>query len=836
LCQHGKWIKINPPATQATRRIISRQSSQQQKSITIVSAEASYKRPAPSIRRSFLMNQKIELELPADALEAFRAVAARQNQTPAQWLTAQLQFLPATQVTSPSVPAASRDTAEREKAQQLAEQLTPLDLPIGVYIVTTDGHFIKCHEKVRDLLRLPKEGDIEQSIVEFYSDPAHREDLKDRLAQAERISGGKQWVEKEVLAFEVEGRKVFVQDYTRSLQDPETQQTIGYICCMVDITAEENYRRLFEQLPIGVYHLDEQDRIVRVNQAFYEILGYSLDSELKGSPAQVFYADEQEAAEFRQKVEKEGKVVNQKVHLHNKDGVPLTLAVSAFKLEDANGGYAGRIGTMTDVTNEERYRRILDDVPVGLYEVHVMNGEGLITHCNQQFADLMEFSSRQEVIGTPVKDLHASEEDYGRFMQALKRSFRRNELLLNFSLKARSRRGREMFLAVSSRPQGDKEGDNFNRVGAAHDITEETELRQRVEKVTKDIGAILHAYESSLIKVKNSTRAILDSLGEDPFERGLYLLPAKAAEALADPARRLAASLAKLLEAANAGERSAVLPADKWEELERLLRLLHNYHKAIPHIEAYPSTLRELALKVINLQAEIWKGNFPREPARQLKDDGRELLRVCNLISLHQIRDVIVDMDYPLEAVRRYVVSGVQKKEERKVRKVAELISLAISRLEEFAANRGVQLRPSVEPPNLLIEVLDRDVLRALGNLLHNAIKYSWARPGGPLWVAVRARRVNQFVHIEVENWGVPIPRREIEQGHIFALGHRGAYSSDRGRVGTGIGLHDAHDVALAHGGVVTIKSVPANPHGLTDDYNQPFLTTAVLRLPLYSR
>ena len=86
------------------------------------------------------------------------------------------------------------------------------------------------------------------------------------------------------------------------------------------------------------------------------------------------------------------------------------------------------------------------------------------------------------------------------------------------------------------------------------------------------------------------------------------------------------------------------------------------------------------------------------------------------------------------------------------------------------------------------------------------------------------------------ENWGVPIPKGEIDQGLVFHLGYRGKLSSDRGRVGTGIGLTDARRVSRDHDGDVTIDSRPALFGGREDDYKQPFLTTVTLILPVHSK
>ena len=77
----------------------------------------------------------------------------------------------------------------------------------------------------------------------------------------------------------------------------------------------------------------------------------------------------------------------------------------------------------------------------------------------------------------------------------------------------------------------------------------------------------------------------------------------------------------------------------------------------------------------------------------------------------------------------------------------------------------------------------------------------------------------------------------ELETGLIFEMGYRGQLSTDRGRLGTGIGLTDAQRAARAHGGDIEISSRPATDTSFEtnhpDYYKRPFLTTARLVLPV---
>ena len=129
------------------------------------------------------------------------------------------------------------------------------------------------------------------------------------------------------------------------------------------------------------------------------------------------------------------------------------------------------------------------------------------------------------------------------------------------------------------------------------------------------------------------------------------------------------------------------------------------------------------------------------------------------------------------------------------------------------------------------------EITRAIQNLLHNAIKYSWARGEKKAWVTVSVG-INELAMAEVvvENWGVPIPEEEIRLDLIFRFGFRGRFSSDRGRMGTGVGLADSVSVAKAHKGSLRIESRPAAPDGNPKEYDKPFITRVYLALPLARR
>lgn len=87
----------------------------------------------------------------------------------------------------------------------------------------------------------------------------------------------------------------------------------------------------------------------------------------------------------------------------------------------------------------------------------------------------------------------------------------------------------------------------------------------------------------------------------------------------------------------------------------------------------------------------------------------------------------------------------------------------------------------------------DRDeLLRVLGNLVGNALKFSG---GGP--VTVRAEREGAFVRFAVTDAGPGVP--EESRAGLFERGHQGRH----GRGGLGLGLSIAKGIVAAHGGQI---------------------------------
>ncbi|MDX6692543.1 MAG: hypothetical protein QOF02_146 [Blastocatellia bacterium] len=710
-----------------------------------------------------------------------------------------------------------------ERLLEITKGLSFLELPIGVYVVTFDGRLVEANIKAREILELPLDGQIEDSILRFYKEPSERDGLPDKL-RAEEAKG--QYLVSQ-LTFNVNGKLLHIQDHARSIKDPVTQEELGFLCCMMDITSEVRYRKMFNDLPVGVYGLDSDDKIERVNEAFAELFGYGNPEELIGKQIQEFYVDPEEAQEFRESLEEKGELKDYIVQVRKKNKERIYVRVSAIQLKSSEGKYNGREGTVMEA-DKERYKRILEVAPIGLFEVQSQDGEDRIVHCNDQFVTINEFDNQEQAYHFDMKRLHASLDDYNEFIKNLGIKGQ----LLDEEVRIKTLKDNEKVVRVSVRALRDRNHQAIGRIGVVRDVTE---LRHKVEELTDDIGQVLHTYSSALVDIKLSGDVLMDSMKPDPFESIRDLLPEVALKELKEPLNQLVLVLNRLLGLTGSQERETTpLLIEKRDDLLRLKHMFDNYEKEIP-LEHRPAVLREAIFELITICDEIRGEKLPRELIRQIKTQGQELLRILNLFTLRKMRDLTYTMGHTVRALREFVISGDRVKQTKSVQDISTLIALAIKNIGEFAHSRNVQFRRKVECPDAVVNVVERDMIRALANILHNAIKYSWKRMDSTSsLVMVRAQLVNDRVRMEVENYGVPIPKDEIKEGLIFELGFRGRLSSDRGRMGTGVGLADALRVLNEHEGIISVKSHPAVFGRKDDDYTQPFLTTVTLSLPVY--
>ncbi len=129
-----------------------------------------------------------------------------------------------------------------------------------------------------------------------------------------------------------------------------------------------------------------------------------------------------------------------------------------------------------------------------------------------------------------------------------------------------------------------------------------------------------------------------------------------------------------------------------------------------------------------------------------------------------------------------------------------EILEKVVERLGLQAERAGVEVISNFSPltPNVLAD--PQRLEEVLGNLFHNAIKFT--PRGGKITLSVRPE--GDQVLFSVEDTGVGIPAEDLPR--IFER----FYKADRARAsgGTGLGLAIAKHVVEAHGGIIWAESI----------------------------
>ena len=697
-------------------------------------------------------------------------------------------------------------------------------LPFAVFLLSEDGIFLRYNEAGRKLFDLPPQPDFQQCIKDYYLHPGDREENLNRLYALPRG----EWLTDTTLDLKIQDKVRYVRDFSKAVWDESGKAVAGLISLMINISRGDRYHRLFNELPVGIFSFRTRAGLINANPRFLEMHGYSDIEEVRRKGAGIFMRHPSNLEDLGKKLLREGGIRNEYQEHIRKDGTVFTASISASALLGKNGQLSGWEGILEDVTTQEIYLQLVNEVPIGLYHVRINDqGKHELLHCNQRFAENRGYS-RKEMIGKDLRDFHPSAQAFREFYDILLEKDREGQELADHIIPLKNGRRYEVHIKLLK----DHRGNITGRVGAERDVTDYLETRQQLDELTTDIGKVLHSYTSTLIHSKQTMDAVIRSFAEAPEIKGDGMLAGDEVilKKISHQISALDATARRILEKdKNIGHLGQAAPG----ELIRLLDLLKDTEQRQQEIQRL-AVIRDVAIKIRKIINEAGKGNFPRELLKEARRQLREILRLSSLITLRRGVDAVLEMETTVNNLRGYILTRVKPKEPIQKLDLYDMLVGAAKTLETYASHRNVELRLNAkEVWNTYVDGYEDDLARALLNVLHNAVKYSWTRLGPQkAYVAIEAGQDRDWVYVSIENWGVAITPDELEKGLIFSVGYRGINSSDRRRPGTGLGLYDARKVIVEkHGGKLTVSSKPSLGNA-ENDYSHPFITTVTMQLP----
>jgi PAS domain S-box-containing protein len=120
-------------------------------------------------------------------------------------------------------------------------------------------------------------------------------------------------------------------------------------------SSEEAYKRLFENVAVGVYISSKEGRFLDANKALLEMLGYESKEEfLKIDIAKDLYLKPEDRGKFQEMIEKDRRVIDYEVFFKRKDGKAIPVLHTGHARYDQHGNVLGYEGINVDQSQRKQ--------------------------------------------------------------------------------------------------------------------------------------------------------------------------------------------------------------------------------------------------------------------------------------------------------------------------------------------------------------------------------------------------------------------------------------------------------------------------------------------------
>ena len=127
--------------------------------------------------------------------------------------------------------------------------------------------------------------------------------------------------------------------------------------------SQERFHLLYERAPLAYQSLDEKGRLIEVNTAWLDMLGYSREEVIGRSVAE--FLSKVWRAHFKQnfpRFKSVGEVLGVEFELRTKEGIPILVSVNGKIGLDSEGNFQQTHCILYDITERDRADRIRDEI------------------------------------------------------------------------------------------------------------------------------------------------------------------------------------------------------------------------------------------------------------------------------------------------------------------------------------------------------------------------------------------------------------------------------------------------------------------------------------------
>lgn len=247
-----------------------------------------------------------------------------------------------------------------------------------VFVDAKTANVIRCNQTVVQMLGYTREEIIGHSIFERY----HPDCIEDAHKVFQSFVETGEVNDAELVLQRKDGGKIDVSLNASSVRDEKGNVLYGRSVWR-NITrhkravkalrrSETRYRTLFGESRDAVYMNTREGKILDINQAGVDLLGYPRD-ELIGMNVRMLYVHPEERSVFQREIEEKGSVRDYKLKFRRKDGTQIDCLVTSTVRRAADGTVLGYQGIIRDITeqmkagkalheSEQRFRQLAENL------------------------------------------------------------------------------------------------------------------------------------------------------------------------------------------------------------------------------------------------------------------------------------------------------------------------------------------------------------------------------------------------------------------------------------------------------------------------------------------
>jgi len=325
---------------------------------------------------------------------------------------------------------------------------------------------------------------IGTKVKNIYVDP------EDRRRLCEKLEKDAVWREFVSLCKRKSGESFYAERTSNLLRD-EKGSPVAIYGVFRDISerkkaeqeiaeSEKRYRLLFDSIKEGVYQSEPEvdGKFIWINQVGAEILGYKSPEEVIGMKVKDIYVNPDDRIKVVEKLTKEGAWKGFVSFCKRKNGERFYMERTSNLIADEKGKPIRIDGIFRDITerkkleeelqeSERHHRQLLNSLKEGIYQCEPTE-DGVFTWINQAGAEILGYSSPEEVIGTRVRDVYVNPDDRKELIEKLEKE----GVWRDFTSYCKRKNGERFISERTCNLVRDENGKPIRIEGVFRDITE----------------------------------------------------------------------------------------------------------------------------------------------------------------------------------------------------------------------------------------------------------------------------------------------------------------------------------------------------------------------------